>query len=410
MSESQTRVSQSIAVPRDRRIIPINAEVRSLLGLYLSMFRNYDEAARAVEVSKDTIAKYFEGNPNIAFYVFRRMVNVLQERLPREKILNALNGTNMDDLFSLAQERNGQQIDNVMYEISDGLLKVLNFYTEQFPSRAKAAQKIDVNPRTFKAYLKGDIRSFPRRKFDTLLDVLEEKGFSREQVLRQAGVRTLEDLLSAKVRLETLNLSKQDIVDEIKKLFEQGTLKNNLIEKRLRNAANRIFGNFGSAVRETMGVLEDELHGKIKSAIDKADFADAFKDIRTLEHYIQIYAAKERAVTRSAGPSAKKRWKDEVLGMSQRKNKFKSVVFKALRLNEPMDAPATAKGLDEDPADYSPEQTYEPGDILMHPEYGLGHVLEINDDRQAIITFGPKVGEKTLVMNQRRGGPEFWGR
>ncbi|MCB0222029.1 MAG: hypothetical protein KDH09_20190 [Chrysiogenetes bacterium] len=409
MSETQ-KIPQSVAVPRDRRIIPINAEVRSLLGLYLSMFRNYDEAARAVEVSKDTIAKYFEGNPNIAFYVFRRMVNVMQERLPAEKIQAAIAGTKIDDLFSMAQERNGQQIDNVMYEISEGLLKVLNFYTEQFPSRAKAAQKVDVNPRTFKAYLKGDIRSFPRRKFEAMIEVLEEKGHTQAQVLKRAGVKTLEELLSAKVRLETLNLSKQDIIAEIKKLFEQGTLKNNLIEKRLRNAANRIFGNFGNAVREAMRVLEKELHEKIEADIDKADFADAFKEIRTLERYIQIYAAKERAITRSAGPAAKKRWKDEVLAMSQRKNKFKAVVFKALRLNEAAGVPSDLGTFDEEPIEYSPEQTYEPGNILVHPEYGLGHVLEINDDRQAIITFGPKVGEKTLVMSQRRGGPEFWGR
>ena len=409
MNESE-KIPQSVAVPRDRRIIPINPEVRSLLGLYLSMFRNYDEAARAVEVSKDTIAKYFEGNPNIAFYVFRRMVNVLQERLPAEKVQAAIPGVKIDDLFSMAQERNGQQIDNVMYEISEGLLKVLSFYTEQFPSRAKAAQKIDVNPRTFKAYLKGDIRSFPRRKFEAMMSVLEEKGHSQAQLLKQAGVKSREEPRSAKVRLETLNLSKQDIIAEIKKLFEQGTLKNNLIEKRLRNAANRIFGNFGNAVREAMRVLENELHEKIEADIDKADFADAFKEIRTLEHYIQIYAAKERAITRSAGPSAKKRWKDEVLAMSQRKNKFKAVVFKALRLNEAENVPTDLASFDEEPVEYSPEQTYEPGNILVHPEYGLGHVLEINDDRQAIITFGPKVGEKTLVMSQRRGGPEFWGR
>lgn len=410
MSEFEPTVSQSTLVPRDRRIIPINADVRSLLGLYLSLFRNYEEAARAVDVSKDTIAKYFEGNPNIAFYVFRRMCNVMQERLPAEKFQAAIPGTKLEDLYAMAQERNGQQIDNVMYEISDALLKVLGFYTEQFPSRAKAAHKIDVNPRTFKAYLKGDIRSFPRRKFEALLEVLEEKGFSEAQVLKQADVKTMEELLSAKVRLETLNLSEQDIIDEIKKLFEQGTLKNNLIEKRLRNAANRVFGNFGNAVRETMNVLEKELHESIETNIDKADFADAFKDIRTLERYIQIYAAKERAITRSAGPAAKKRWKEEVLAMSQRKNKYKTVVFKALRLNE---APGQAQSLtsfDEEPADYTPEGTYEPGDILVHPEYGLGHVLEINDERQAIITFGPKVGEKTLVVNQRRGGPEFWGR
>ncbi|MEW6776925.1 MAG: hypothetical protein AB1405_11565 [Bdellovibrionota bacterium] len=393
----------------DRRVIPINPDVRAVLGLYLSSFRNYDEAAHAVGVSKDTIAKYFEGNPNIAFYVFKAIAEIVQQRFSPERLHEAIPHTTVDELLALAHERNGQQIDNVMYEISPPLLKLLQLYTEQFPSRARAAQKLEVNPRTFKAYLKGDIRSFPRRKFERLVALLEEKGFTRPKLEEAAGVSSWEELLSAKVRLETLQVTEREIIDEIRKLFETGMLKNELIEKRLRNAASRVFGSLGEAMRAAMKEIETELLSRIETDVEKANFASAFKDIRRLERHIQVYAAKERAVTRSAGNTRKKRWKDEVFEMSQRKNKFKKLVFQALRLKDfPVDQdPLPAS--EEELAAYSPERTYHPGDILLHPEFGLGHVLR-TEDRQCVITFGPKVGEKTLIMSERRGGPEFWQR
>ena len=394
---------------RDRRIIPINSQVRAVLGLYLNLFRNYEEAARAAGVSKDTIAKYFEGNPNIAYYVFERILGVLRERLPAESIQEAVSGSKAEDLLALAHDRNGQQIDNVMYEITEPVLRLLRFYTAQFPSRARAAQKLEVNPRTFKAYLKQDIRSFPRRKFERLAEVLAEKGFSQSRLQEVAGIGAWGELLSAKVRMETWNVNEKELLSEITKLFEAGTLKNSLIEKRLRNAANRIFGSLGNAVRAAMKEIEEASIARIEVAAEKANFAEAFKEIRRLEDHIQTYAAKERAVTRSAGPAHKKRWREEVLSMSRRKNKLKKVVFQALRLADVDAQDGGVPGVG-DPADYTPERQYRPGEILLHPEFGLGHVLKTLEDRQCVVTFGPKVGEKTLIMNQRRGGPEFWGR
>ena len=407
---SQTTLPTNGEPPvRDRRIIPINAQVRTLLGLYLNLFRNYEEAAQAAGVSKDTIAKYFEGNPNIAYYVFERILAVLGRRLPAESVREAIPGSKPEDLLALAHDRNGQQIDNVMYEITGPVLRLLQFYTAQFPSRARAAQRLEVNPRTFKAYLKQDIRSFPRRKFERMASVLAEKGFSQSQLQAVAGIGAWEELLSAKVRMETWNINENELLSEITKLFEAGTLKNNLIEKRLRNAANRIYGSLGNAVRAAMKEIETASIARIETAVEKANFAEAFKEIRRFENYVQIYAAKERAITRSAGPARKRRWREEVLSMSQRKNKLKKLVFQALRLAD-TDAPDGEAAGAADPADYTPERQYRAGEILLHPEFGLGHVLKTLEDRQCVVTFGPKVGEKTLIMNQRRGGPEFWTR
>lgn len=392
---------------RDRRVIPITPDVRSVLGLYLTLFRNYEEAAEAVGVSKDTVAKYFEGNPNVAYYVFERMTAVLRERVSAEKIRDYIPNTSFEEILATAHERNGQQIDNVMYEISKPVLKVLQFYTEQFPSRARAAHRLDVNPRTFKAYLKGDIRSFPRSKWLEMVEVLEEKGFGEKEVCRVAGVANWDELLSARVRLETLNLSERDVRDAIKALFEDGQLKNNQIEKRLRNAANRIYGNFGNAVRATFKELEEDLIARIAADVEKGDFTGAFREIRRLERYIRLYAAKERAVNRSSGPAAKKRWREDVLEISKRKNGYKEKVFKALRLKATPESDSLPESADELKV-YDPAAGYVAGDVLVHPEYGLGHVLRLDGERQFVITFGPRVGEKTLVMNQKSGGPEFW--
>lgn len=397
----------------DRRVLPIDGHVRNILGLYLSMFRNYDEAARAIQISKDTVAKYFEGNPNIALYVFDRMFAVLQEKGGSERLKAAMDGATYEEVISRARERNGQQIDNVMYKMTPRLRDILTLYTNSFPSRARAAAKIGINPRTFKAYVKGDIASFPRGRFEQVVAVLREKGHTEKELLQIAGVSDWSELVAPRARAETASISENDIIQEVLTRFEAGTLNTRTLDKNFQAAAARIFGDFGSAIRAAMKQLEEKLGRQIENAISKGNFIDAFKDIRRLEQFIGTYAMRERTVNRTASYGRKKEWSDDVKTMRDRKNRLKLQVFKALRIYDfPDDRPDLVENIrtpdiEHEVSAYDPGTRYEAGDMLKHPEFGVGRVLKVAEPRMVQVTFGPRTGEKFLVMNANGPRPEI---
>ncbi len=397
----------------DRRVLPIDGQVRNLLGLYLSLFKNYEEAARSIQISKDTVAKYFEGNPNIALYVFDRMYSVLLEKLEPAKVKAALEGATYEEVITRARERNGQQIDNVMYKMTGKLRDVLTLYTNTFPSRARAAAKIGINPRTFKAYVKGDISSFPKGKFEQVVKILREKGHTEKDLLQAAGVADWSELVAPRARAETSSLSETDVIKDILARFEAGTLNNKAIDKNLQAAAARLFGDFGSAIRAAMKQLEEKLLRQIENDIGKGNFTDAFKDIRRLEQFIGTYAMRERTVNRSASYGRKREWYDEIRAMRDRKNRLKLQVFKALKIYDfPDDRPELVENIrtpdiEHEVSAYDPTRRYEEGDILKHPEFGVGRVIKSNEPRMMQVTFGPKTGEKTLVMNGQGERPEL---
>jgi hypothetical protein len=37
-----------------------------------------------------------------------------------------------------------------------------------------------------------------------------------------------------------------------------------------------------------------------------------------------------------------------------------------------------------------PAETYEPGDLVTHDKYGLGSVLEVEDQSDVLVDFGPR--------------------
>ncbi len=397
----------------DRRVLPIDGQVRNLLGLYLSIFRNYEEAARAIHISKDTVAKYFEGNPNIALYVFDRMYSVVVERVEPVRVKDALEGATYEEIISRARERNGQQIDTTMYRMTPRLREILALYTSSFPSRARAAAKIGVNPRTFKAYVKGDISSFPKGRFEQVLKVLREKGHSEKDLLQVAGVADWSELVAPKVRPDTTSVSENDVIKEIMSRFESGSLNSRTLDKNLQVAATRIFGDLGGAIRAAMKQLEERLLKSIENDIAKGNFTDAFRDIRRLEKFIGTYAMRERTASRAANYSRKREWADEIRSMRERKNRLKLQVFKALKIYDfPDDRPELVENIrtpdiEHEVSDYDPSLRYEPGDILKHPEFGVGRVVKVTEPRMIQVTFGPRTGEKTLVMNSHGARPEL---
>ncbi len=52
--------------PLEQYVIPIDQRVKKLLLLFVSSYPTYSEAARAVGLNRDTIARYLEGNSAVA--------------------------------------------------------------------------------------------------------------------------------------------------------------------------------------------------------------------------------------------------------------------------------------------------------------------------------------------------------
>lgn len=388
----------------DRRVVPIDERVRVLLGLFAGLYPNYEQAARALGVSKDTIAKYFEGNPNMAFYVFENMIRLLRQKAPENVLRRHLREPVIDEIRRSAQVRNGQQTDAVMYEITPELLKVLEFYREQFPSRARAARELDINPRTFKAYVKGDIRSFPRNKFESLRALLAERGIGDKEILKVSGAASWEDLLRERGSQGRVEGTKEALLADLRQRFEDETLVEDVCEDdSLAEQAKKHFGGLEEAVRAAVKGLEQEADERLAEDLDKGRFAPAFKELRRLEHAIKLYA---QAMGRLNGRKGAKGWKDEVVEMSRRKNRHKGVIFEALGLKSGTETGSLEEEVGE-PRTYSSEQSYEPGEIVLHPDFGLGRVVRVVEDRRFVVTFGPQVGEKMFIMNERGYRPEF---
>lgn len=179
-------------------VLPITPEVRQVLALFLNLYRNYAEAAEAVGIAKDTLARYCDGMPNMALYVFDRVAKVVEERASLEQRKEFLEGVDFEQLRSLAEPRNRAELDRRRYAITEGLQRLLSHYETHFPNRRRAAASLGINPRTFKAYTTGEVKTFPGRHLDMMLEILAQRGARGFDLLKIAGSSDWTDILKIK--------------------------------------------------------------------------------------------------------------------------------------------------------------------------------------------------------------------
>lgn len=302
--------SEAERMAATRKVIPINADVRSFLALFLSLYDNYAQAAADLGIAKDTLARYFEGNPHLAHYVFERMAVIVESRCAETRIRDYLKGKSFDDLRALTTDCNSRELDRARYEMTRPLYRILRYYAEQYPNRSGAAAAISLNPRTLKAYLAGNIQSFPARLFENMIHALESKGHTLDAILAVAGVSDWNEVLPVKGSTDGRNIAADEIVAILADRLRSENPWNRRLSKPVYVAIRRFYGEIGAALKATILNLEEQFVRDYQRAIASGNEARAGTLAAEFEHVIATYAG-----WRSRLPSARD---EEVLRLHRR--------------------------------------------------------------------------------------------
>jgi hypothetical protein len=398
----------------DHRIVEITPAVKKLITMYIDLFENQREAAQCIGVSACTINTYNTRSTHIALYVFERIIRELSRQCDEERLEEALDGATLDDIRATAKRQNGAQIDHVMYLINPAVRTILDWFIEPFDSREAGGAELGLNPRTFTAYFKGQISSFPRRYFWRIIDALHNRGLTDEIMFERLGIESWEDILEEKERSYTLQVGSNELVNTLIGCFEAGTLKEKDIPRSVANAAERLFGNLGAAIRAAMKEIAARSRRELVRNIEEGKTEEAVEDINRFERFLALYRAKEHQVNKSL-PRTKKinveRLMRPYLRTSQElQDLLSDALVEQSKALYKMEIPFR-EGVRNGGAGqayyqyrvvrrYSTNQHFKPGEIIDHPGLGIGEIVSLRGPQRMVVRFfNKKYGFKELVMN-----------
>jgi hypothetical protein len=399
----------------NNKVIENNGYVKRIITLYTKLFSNYQDAAEEIKVNRDTIARYNAHKVNIALNLFDRMSKVIKEHYTEREIRGFLDGLSIEEIRNSAKQKNGAQIDHVMYNINDEISELLKIYTNCFSSKAMAAKYVGINPRTFKAYLDGQIKSIPRKYFWKVVKYLNTSGYNSFRILDSLSCQTWEQLLEKKERSVTLQYSRKELIESIIDLFDKGTIRQKDISRSIHNASKRLFGNLGEAIRVAMRHIEKRNTKEIEGYISIKDAEQARQKLGEFEKYIKLYAENEKAIWKASPKNKRKNWREDVERYAKKREvldrKIGELVSKKQQIiaTQLKQIAGIASYDSQELHAYSVYNCYIKGDIIDHPAYGMGKVLRIIHPRRMVVQFEKKYGKKILLMNDKNPRPEFWG-
>ena len=395
------------------KVLKNTETVRKLIEMYVALHNNYQKAAEAISINKDTIAQYCTHRTNISLVIFEKISAQLQAHYSPEEIKAVTGGLSLKAIKAKAQMRNGAQIDHVMFQINDAVYDIIKFYSSFFESYAEAAKALGINPRTFKSYLLRQTSSIPRKYFLQVVEALKGLDYPEKRIFQRLGVKGWEEVLVEKRRSATICPTKNALKEELIKCFERGKIRQRDIEPTLHNASKRFYGSLGRAVRETMKELAKRMNLQAREFLGINDFERANETIERFRGYIELYAENERAVNKALPRHRKIAWEPTVEGYYKMVDQLvEQVTQRRLEMRR-----RTLKDLDgfvsiEDAASiqlrpYSLQARYSKGELLTHPAYGAGKVLRVFGSRHMVVQFGRRYGKKILLMNAKNPRPEF---
>lgn len=395
--------------PRARQVLAIDADVRGLIGLYLGQFPNYAVAAKNLSVSKDTLAKYVSGNANMALYVFRRMAANLAKRFPEPELTELLGGTTPHNIATRARRSNLRQTDHVVYEMNDAIRELLRLHCENFSSRNRAAQSLDVNPRTFKAYVNGQIHSFPRVNFWRLVHCLTENNATESWLLDHLGLAEWDDILTIRQRAPTIDLTSDELVERLIPAFEAGSMKALHLDPSLLNLSKRIHGSLGQSFRLVIQELAARQQRAVAIMMRDSNIDGARAEIIRWEHYISTYATKVKSIYRALPRDRKWDWRAEVVQLVQAKEESKNRVrqLETGLLPVWIDPESQRYCVNSHARAYDPGVAYQTGDRIIHPVFGSGKVTSLDRRDRMTVVFNQEFGSVTLAFNGIAHQPEL---
>jgi len=396
------------------KVIENNGHVKRIITLYTKLFSNYQEAAERIDVNRDTIARYNAHKVNIALNLFDRMVKIIKENYPEVELTALLDGMTLEEVRKLAKQKNGAQIDHVMYTINSEISDVLRIYTDCFSSKAMAAKYVNINPRTFKAYLDGQIKSIPRKYFWQVFKYLNKNDRSNYKLLQKFKCKDWEQLLEKKERSVTLQYSRKELIATLTELFDRGNIRQKDISRSIHNASKRLFGNLGEAIRVAMRQLEKRITREIEGYISIKDATRARKKLEEFDKYIKIYSDNEKAIWKASPKNKRKNWQEDVERYLIKRDNMEQRISELVSKRQQHIAAQLKQISGSSNYDvnklqsYSLDNNYLKGDIIEHPAYGMGKVLRTIHPRRMVVQFDKKYGRKILLMNDKDPRPEFW--
>ena len=389
------------------RIVVIDDTVRKVFEFYVSLFPNYREAGKAVGVGKDTIAKYATESTHLSYPVYLAMCRQIESRCTPKAIAVEFGSAGLDRLAVDVRDKNGGQIDHVMYEITPQLNKLIEHFCKFFPNRSRAARALDLNPRTLKAYTNGQIQSFPRNRFDRLIELLRDKGQDDSSLLEAIDARGWDEVLRERSRSETLHVENGDLLDRVVEVLVQGDVDLKKTDRPIYNACRRTFGSLGSAYDAAMDHLASETERQAKVLMQEGRVTEAHELIVRFEQAIRSYTAKVRARARAARRHSRTSWKPKVLELVQQKEQVKSWIFKESQLHPTINTQSEDDKLRlahpylREFRTYRRDGCFEQGELIFHAVFGMGRVTSIPDRGRMRVRFAPKIGSKILAFQPK---------
>lgn len=386
-------------------VVPIDRRVRPLLSLYIGLFPNYRAAGQAIGVGKDTIAKYASESSHMAYDVFRRMVDVTRSRSTKKAIRLLYGRRGLDGLVVDVRAKNGGQVDNVMYHLNDGVCRLLKEFLALHSNRGQAARALDLNPRTLKAYTNGQIHFFPRTRFWKMVDLLRANGRTEADLLACAGTKSWGDLLRERSRAETLFNEKEQLLERLVELLAEGRQDLKTRFRPVYNACRRHYGSLGPAVDAAMEHMAASAEKRVRRLIEQGLPQEARRVITQFEQALRSYSGRARARVHAARKGSKLDWQKKVVEYVQVKDRLKKLVLREGQFGG-------GSGLENETERlrflypylghfkiYVPERSFSSGDLIFHPVFGLGRVVEIIRRGQMKVLFKPSVGPKLLAFH-----------
>jgi hypothetical protein len=298
--------------PLEHYVIPIDQRVKKLLLMFVSDYPTYSDAARAVGLNRDTIARYLEGNSAVAAYAFQRIAQSLLSSHGKEEIDLVVGKDGVEQILADAVRKNGAVTDHVSYAITPAVREVLDAYARLFVNRAAAARALRINPRTFAAYFKATISSFPRDRFWRAIEILKERGWKESAALEKFNASSWDEVLVvARKQAPMSQLDDEALQKALIDHIRSGDLKIKTGDRPLFNACRRRYGNLTVALRQAMSAWVAKTTEQIEKKLEAGEMRAARALLDELGEAIRHYMNRAKSAARIPTLGSSYDWQTE---------------------------------------------------------------------------------------------------
>jgi hypothetical protein len=374
-------------------VVTINPEVRSLLNEFVQLYATFEQAAAAINVNRSTIAVYMQGARNIPAAQLKEIIRIVKRRVPPTRLTGLFDLGWEQRMLATAHEHNFLHQDNTAYRLNEELIRFLEYFAAHYPSRGRAAEALDVNPRTFKAYLQGSINSLPRSLFEGALVLLKDKGESDQGIADALAFPSLGSVLKPADRTVTSEMSATEIIDGLVDLWLAGggSVRDQL--RPIYNFCQRHHGSLLQAYIDLMPIYLAEYEERGQAAIADGRADEVLGLLDRISVSVRWFAGQISDSRRKATLPKGTDWKQTVRDHMGVHNRLRDLLFKEAPFSHQYMAKSEMEKLLfryrhlNRVREYTPSTVYRPGDLIFHPMFGVGRVCKPTGRHKIMVRF-----------------------